>query len=233
MNTRDLQQRLAALNFNPGPVDGVLGRRTIAAIRAFQQSKGLQVDGIVGPKTAAALLSSSQSGVSITPDETYVELPWMAEAMRRKGLHEARNKSELWAWLKSDGGSVGDPTKNPWCGDFVETSIALTLPNEPMPTNPYLARNWLNFGASCLPRYGAVMVFWRGNRNGYSGHVAFYVGEDASTYSILGGNQSDAVTITRIAKSRLLGARWPKTFPLIGPGQVTMTAGGKISTNES
>jgi hypothetical protein len=26
-------------------------------------------------------------------------------------------------WLKRDGRSLGDPSKNPWCGDFVETCI--------------------------------------------------------------------------------------------------------------
>lgn len=233
MTTRELQQRLTALGYNPGPIDGVLGRRTISAIKDFQKKIGLEVDGVVGPKTLAALTPTNASKPFVSPPEVKVELPWMIEATRRKGMRERQDKSALWAWLKSGGGSVGDPTKNPWCGDFVETSIALTLPNETLPVNPYLARNWQSFGMSCIPRYGAVMVFWRGSRNGYSGHVAFYVGEDASTYSILGGNQSDAVTITRIAKSRLLGARWPKTFPLIGPGQVTMTAGGKISTNES
>ena len=29
----------------------------------------------------------------------------------------------------------------------------------------------------------------------------------------LGGIQSDAVTVAQIAKSRLLGARWPATYP--------------------
>lgn len=35
------------------------------------------------------------------------------------------------------------------------------------------------------------------------GDVALYVGEDAGAYHCLGGNQSDKVCITRIAKSRL------------------------------
>ena len=37
--------------------------------------------------------------------------------------------------------------------------------------------------------------------------------EDDTHFFVLGGNQSDAVTIARIAKSRLLGARWPATYP--------------------
>ena len=45
------------------------------------------------------------------------------------------------------------------------------------------------------------------------GHVGFAAGQDDTHFYMLGGNQSDAVTIARIAKSRLLGARWPATYP--------------------
>jgi hypothetical protein len=33
-------------------------------------------------------------------------------------------------WLKRGGRSLGDPSKNPWCGDFVETCIRIGLPDE-------------------------------------------------------------------------------------------------------
>jgi hypothetical protein len=72
------------------------------------------------------------------------------------------------------------------------------------------ARQWLGFGTDVPPQLGAVLVFWRGSRDGWTGHVGFYWGEDDSAFHVLGGNQSDAVTITRIEKARLLGARWPK-----------------------
>ncbi len=45
------------------------------------------------------------------------------------------------------------------------------------------------------------------------GQVGFALGQDNTHFHVLGGNQSDAVTIARIAKSRLLGARWPTTWP--------------------
>ena len=92
------------------------------------------------------------------------------------------------------------------------------LPNEPLlgvlGTNPYWARNWLLFGQDTKPVTGAALVF----EPGPGGHVGFALGQDDTHFVVLGGNQSDAVTIGRIAKSRLLGAlarnlRAPPTTP--------------------
>lgn len=55
MDRRALQQRLTELGFDPGPIDGLQGARTIAATKAFQASRGLVADGVVGPRTLAAL----------------------------------------------------------------------------------------------------------------------------------------------------------------------------------
>ncbi len=46
--TRDVKQiqiLLTLLKFNPGPIDGILGSKTIKAIRAFQQDTGVPVTG--------------------------------------------------------------------------------------------------------------------------------------------------------------------------------------------
>lgn len=40
-----LQSRLTAHGFSPGPVDGVIGAKTISAIKAFEAAHGLPVDG--------------------------------------------------------------------------------------------------------------------------------------------------------------------------------------------
>jgi len=42
---RALQQRLAARGVDPGPVDGLYGPRTAAAIRRLQETEGLEPDG--------------------------------------------------------------------------------------------------------------------------------------------------------------------------------------------
>src|SRR3954451_22904769 len=50
-----VQERLTALGYAPGPIDGAYGPTTAAAVRAFQRDHGLEVDGIVGPGTRKAL----------------------------------------------------------------------------------------------------------------------------------------------------------------------------------
>ena len=58
-SVRDIQQALNAagieVNGKPLVVDGIKGRNTLAAIKAFQKREGLKVDGIVGKNTKAAL----------------------------------------------------------------------------------------------------------------------------------------------------------------------------------
>lgn len=41
-----IQKHLAVAGFDPGPIDGISGRRTTAAIRAFQSAVGLPDDGV-------------------------------------------------------------------------------------------------------------------------------------------------------------------------------------------
>jgi hypothetical protein len=52
---RDIQQALYHRNIDPGPLDGVYGDKTAAAVAAFQKTEGLVVDGEVGAQTAAKL----------------------------------------------------------------------------------------------------------------------------------------------------------------------------------
>ena len=49
------------------------------------------------------------------------------------GLHETRHNADLKAFLRSDGGTLGDPAELPWCGDYVHTCLRLGLPAETFP----------------------------------------------------------------------------------------------------
>ncbi len=50
-----LQSDLLALHDSPGPIDGIFGPKTRAAVRMFQREAGVAVDGIVGPITWGAI----------------------------------------------------------------------------------------------------------------------------------------------------------------------------------
>ncbi len=54
-----IQTALAALGLYHGPIDGDFGGGTLAAVKAFQRSKGLPPDGVVGAQTWGALFPTA------------------------------------------------------------------------------------------------------------------------------------------------------------------------------
>lgn len=61
-DVRELQELLRGAGYDPGPIDGVFGRRTEDAVIAFQRARGLSPDGAVGPSTLAALTATAPTG---------------------------------------------------------------------------------------------------------------------------------------------------------------------------
>ena len=233
MKILDVQSILAQLGYKPGPLDGIYGRQTAEAIKAFQARSGLVPDAVVGPLTAAALLTAFPLD-DVDPEPPRV---WYAEAARQYGTREipgpASNHTILqWA---NDRGIPYNNDDIPWCGLFVAHCIGSTLPSEPLPSNPLGARQWLKFGISIEPTRGAVLVFWRGSPQSWKGHVGFYAGEDDDAFCVLGGNQRNEVSLAWIAKNRLLDARWPATVaPPVGDDPVILARSAtQLSINEA
>ena len=116
-----------------------------------------------------------------------------------------------------------------------EGPVTILTLNRAESMNPLGARNWLAFGVpQQKAALGDVLVFWRGASSGFNGHVGLYVGEDPQAFHVLGGNQSDGVTITRIAKERCIAVRRPtyrKAPATAKPIQLAAT--GTISNNEA
>jgi hypothetical protein len=54
---KTLQQQLGQLNYYEGPVDGIMGPQTIAAVKDLQRQAGLPQTGTMNPATQAALAS--------------------------------------------------------------------------------------------------------------------------------------------------------------------------------
>jgi uncharacterized protein (TIGR02594 family) len=163
---------------------------------------------------------------------------WLAAARRKLGTREGpgpANNPTILGWAKRLGtkvlGIIYNADDVPWCGVFAaqcldEAGIA-------SPTFAVRARSWADWEANLRPERlapGAVLVF---KREG-GGHVGFYVGEDGTSYHVLGGNQDDAVSIARIAKARLVASRWPRGVPVIGgPVRLSERASEPLSRNEA
>jgi uncharacterized protein (TIGR02594 family) len=214
---KQIQKALIDAGYDVGKAgaDGIWGRDSQVACKRFQFSKGLPVDGIPGRDTLTAL--GLFTAKAPAPKVGGVPLPWYDEGKAHLGLREARGRAtnaEIAKWLKELDASWSDD-ETPWCGAFVGHCIAATLPDEPLPANPFGARNWGKFGVRCDPQVGAVMVFWRKSRQSGLGHVGFYAGEDGANFHVLGGNQSNSVSVAKVSKERFVGARWPKTAPFL------------------
>lgn len=233
------QQRLADLGWYTGAIDGDAGTATQNAVAAFKAAMAMNPRKYVGIVTMQALFDDAAikapKSVVKAPMQVGTTATWMGLAKKCEGLKEyagAPSNPVILGWAKELGLSatyVNDGIA--WCGLFV-ARIMDSVVNDPLPKNPLGARAWLNYGVACEPGYGAILVFWRGTKTGWQGHVGFYVGEDANYYYVLGGNQSDSVSVTKIAKGRLLGARAPKSVPFT-PVKVRMSTTGQASTNEA
>lgn len=116
-----------------------------------------------------------------------------------------------------------------WCGLLV--AVVVKRAGKTVIDKPLWARNWAKFGdAVDQPGLGDVLVFVRDG----GGHVGFYVAEDATAYHVLGGNQGNRVSITRVAKDRCVAKRRPPYN--LAPASVKpyrVKASGTLSANEA
>lgn len=146
---------------------------------------------------------------------------WLDVAHRLIGVQEAAgsaNNPAIIDWARQEGGWVErfyTEDEIPWCGLFV--GHCLHCAGIAGPNNPLSALAWADWGQALAPEalcLGAILVFKRAG----GGHVGFYVGEDedGEALHVLGGNQSDQVSVTRIRRERLFAARWPQAVPLDG-----------------
>jgi len=158
----------------------------------------------------------------------------LVQAVKKIGIKEIVGKQHnptILKWadeLELDDVYVTDEI--PWCGLFV--AICCKHAGIDVVNNPLWALNWANWGTAVdIPKLGDVLTF---KRNG-GGHVGLYVGEDATCYHVLGGNQSNMVCVTRILKSRLHKAR-RTTWKVAQPANVRairLAQSGTISRNEA
>lgn len=97
--------------------------------------------------------------------------------------------------------------ETPWCAAFVGYALLKTGHES---TGKLTARSYLKYGEKIeAPKTGDIVIFWRGKKDGWQGHVAFFVKDDGKYVVVLGGNQSNKVSFARYKKSKVLGYRRP------------------------
>ena len=132
-----------------------------------------------------------------------------------------RHNDKIAGWLAKLGAWWRDD-EAPWCGVFV--AHCMQEAGLSFPKAYYRAKAWEAYGSLLRPdrlAQGAILIFQRDG----GGHVGFYVGENATHYYVLGGNQSNKVCVSKIAKSRLSASRWPAGVPVAGgPRLITLAA---------
>lgn len=130
---------------------------------------------------------------------------WLNIAKAELGEREYSSGSNprIVEYTKTVGYSNDD---TPWCSAFA----VWVMQKAGFKTNGVSAasRSWLNWGRQVEPfTIGSIVVFYRGPGQG---HVGFCVGKGSKGgVSVLGGNQSNAVTINKNDMRPILGWRWP------------------------
>ena len=124
----------------------------------------------------------------------------------QKEIRGAQHNKRILEYQETTGLEFGDD-ETPWCSIFANwVSLQANLPRSKKPN----ARSWLDTGwKTSWPQPGDIVVFWRGKRNGWKGHVGFFMGYTKSGKSIycIGGNQDDAVTVQSYPLSKVIGFR--------------------------
>lgn len=157
----------------------------------------------------------------------------VAAAVALHGVKETQgpaNTPEIMDWADKTGlKSAYKADVTPWCGLFM--AYVAKVSGKTAPKDPLWALNWVKFGQEGgQPELGDVLVFVRPG----GGHVGLYIGEDAECYHVLGGNQSDRVCFTRIAKERLYAVRQPPYVNKPGAARTyILSPDGKPSVNEA
>jgi hypothetical protein len=111
-----IQEKLAALGYAPGKLDGCYGPATAGAVASFQRRNKLEPDGVVGPKTRAALRAARKPKVPvpIVRKPSSIGALALAVALKELGAKERpadSNRSKYGKWFGVDG--------VPWCNVFV------------------------------------------------------------------------------------------------------------------
>jgi len=155
--------------------------------------------------------SPPETAIPIERSNSQIILPTSSPAYKAAqylNYHERTNRSELREYTGVD------PVRTEWCAAFVNA----VLEESGVTSNnghryPLTARAFLDWGTRVTAediKPGDIVIFPRGNQ-GWQGHVGFYLRtvriNGLDYYYILGGNQSNKVSIVTYRANKALGIR--------------------------
>jgi uncharacterized protein (TIGR02594 family) len=166
-------------------------------LKASGQYAG-RIDGAIGPLTLAAIEAAAGDDAPA----------WMPVARAELGVSEivgTRHNPRIVEYhTATDLAAEADEIA--WCSSFVNWCVRRVGGRG---TRSAAARSWLNWGSSVplvKARYGDIVILARGSSS-WQGHVGFYVFSAGSHVWILGGNQSNRVSVAPYGIAKLLGVR--------------------------
>jgi uncharacterized protein (TIGR02594 family) len=146
---------------------------------------------------------------------TLSEPAWLSVAWGEVGQHEVAGKASNPRVLEYHATTSlhAEADEVAWCSSFVNWCMRKAGGRG---TGSAAAASWCTWGVACEPRLGAVVVLHNAAAAGTSlsssgNHVGLLVGESASHYRLLGGNQGDSVKVSAFPKASwtLKACRWP------------------------
>lgn len=191
----------------------------------YYETKGLKPKGDVASTPASAMIDAASNAALAGIDaafpavgSTKISAPKTAldaaQAWLGKDERNADDVKALSEFFKSSGGIVLDPSNTAWCAAFLNGVLGSAGMEG---TGKATARSFLNIGETVdAPKVGDVVVFERGPKGGWQGHVGIITAINADgTLSVLGGNQSDglsgdrgvSVNVSTYGTDKVLGYR--------------------------
>ena len=174
---------------------------------AFQTKKDFLVSLVEGKvlKSELIQLLEQKLNVTIYPSQRKV----LHTAVEEYGVEnfDKSNNPEVLKYFKETGFGYIKTDETSWCAAFVNYCVKQNGYKYP---HSLTARSWLGQGKKVTdPKTGDIIIFWREKKNGWKGHVAFFVEADKENGLIYcyGGNQDGKVCVKAYPEERVLAYR--------------------------
>ena len=198
-----IEDRLA--NFRSNSFDIDLNQTNEVA--SFQTKNEFLVSLVEGKVVKSELIQLLEQKLNVTIYPSQRKVLHTAVEEYGVGNFEKSNNPEVIKYFKETGFGYIKTDETNWCAAFVNYCVKQNGYKYP---HSLTARSWLGQGKKVTdPKTGDIIIFWREKKNGWKGHVAFFVQADKEKGLIYcyGGNQDGKVCVKAYPEERVLAYR--------------------------